>query len=267
MKQIPKIIHYVWVGEKEKPELVLKCIESWKRFLPDYEIIEWNNDSLKNIKNQYVEEAFRNKKWAFVSDYLRLYALYHQGGIYLDTDCEITQNIDEFLDLDFFSCYEYFDSRAELFPISALLGAKANNSIIFDLLKEYDNLRFETENGLDLTTNTVRISNYFSKKFNFNPPYNGEKIHLESKSIIFPYTFFCKKEDGIVNYAIHHFNGSWLPTYQRRDKIRIGKNYILSRFKKERNREDNDYPINQNEEILFNIKFSKKKLFCLIKKK
>lgn len=265
MNKIPKIIHYVWVGNKEKPDFVLDCIASWKKHLPDYTIMEWNNASLENIKNQYVEEAFRNQKWAFVSDYLRLYALYHHGGIYLDTDCEITQNIDEFLDLDFFSCYECFDGRTELFPISALIGAKANNTIISDLLSEYDNLKFETENGLDFTTNTVRITNYFKRKFNFTPPYTGEKTFLEPNSIIFPYTFFCKKENNSVNYAIHHFNGSWMPSYTRRDKIKIGKKHLISRFRKEK--EGDDYPINQNEEIVFKIQISENKLLCLIKKK
>ncbi|MDE9567382.1 glycosyltransferase, partial [Xenorhabdus bovienii] len=72
---IPKKIHYVWVGDKPKTKFVLVCIDTWKKFLPDYEIIEWNNENVKNIKNNYMEEAFINKKWAFVSDYIRLYAL------------------------------------------------------------------------------------------------------------------------------------------------------------------------------------------------
>ena len=95
---IPKKIHYVWVGGKEKPDLVKKCIESWKKHCPDYEIIEWNDDVLKKIDNLYVKQAYENKKWAFVSDYLRLWALYHYGGFYCDTDLEITNNIDRFLE-------------------------------------------------------------------------------------------------------------------------------------------------------------------------
>ena len=93
---IPKIIHYVWVGNNEKPEIVLKCIESWKKYCPDFEIIEWNNDSLKEIDNKYVSQAFECKKWAFVSDYLRLYALKNFGGFYFDTDLEITNRLDNF---------------------------------------------------------------------------------------------------------------------------------------------------------------------------
>ena len=93
---IPNKIHYVWVGGKEKPDLVKKCIESWKKHCPDYEIIEWNDDVLKEIDNLYVKQAYENKKWAFVSDYLRLYALYNYGGFYFDTDLEITNSIDRF---------------------------------------------------------------------------------------------------------------------------------------------------------------------------
>ena len=98
---IPKKIHYVWVGTAEKPDSVIKCIESWKKYCPDYEIIEWGNEEFEKIKNKYARQAFENKKWAFVSDYIRLYALYNHGGIYLDTDVEITQNIDRFLVHDF----------------------------------------------------------------------------------------------------------------------------------------------------------------------
>ena len=158
---IPKKIHYVWVGTKEKPKLVIDCINSWKMILPDYEIIEWNNNSLQNIKNDYVSEAYKNKKWAFVSDYLRLYALYHEGGIYLDSDVEITQKIDQFLHLDFFSGYEVYGENKRFFPITALMAAQKQNDIIKDLLDEYSNIHFETKAGLDLTPNTFRISEYF----------------------------------------------------------------------------------------------------------
>lgn len=119
---IPKKIHYVWVGDKPKPELVLKCIASWKKHLPDYEIIEWGNDFLNTINNKYVQEATLAKKWAFVSDYIRLYALYHQGGIYLDTDVIVKANLDQFLTHDFFTSYEIYHSTI-LPMMTAVIGA------------------------------------------------------------------------------------------------------------------------------------------------
>ena len=206
---IPKIIHYVWVGNSPKTELVLKCIESWKKFCPDYEIIEWNNDSLKEINNLYVNQALEAKKWAFVSDYLRLYALKKFGGFYFDTDLEITQNIDEFLNNEFVSGYENW--RGYYSPITALMGAKKDNKIISDLLGEYDNLRFVDEFGaMDLTPNTQRITNYFEKKYNLKPPYNSdEKVELGNDGVIYPSNYFCTPQKDKINYSIHHFNGSW----------------------------------------------------------
>ena len=95
---IPKIIHYCWFGGNDKLESVMKCIESWKKYLPDYEIMEWNESNF-NIKkaNQYVREAYDNKKWAFVTDYVRLIALYENGGIYFDTDVEVFKSFDSLL--------------------------------------------------------------------------------------------------------------------------------------------------------------------------
>lgn len=103
---IPKVIHYVWVGPTKKSSQAKRCIESWKKFCPDYKIIEWNEKALQSIKNQYLEEAYEAGKWAFVSDVLRLYALL-SGGIYIDTDVELTGNLDGFLNHSFFMCFEY----------------------------------------------------------------------------------------------------------------------------------------------------------------
>ena len=102
MENIPKIIHYCWFGDKEKNELALRCIASWKKYLPDYELREWNNSDLTNCRNKYVKEAYNEKIWAFISDYYRLYALYNYGGIYFDITNEAYKSLNSFLDLDFF---------------------------------------------------------------------------------------------------------------------------------------------------------------------
>ncbi|PHM70363.1 MULTISPECIES: glycosyltransferase family 32 protein [unclassified Xenorhabdus] len=262
---IPKKIHYVWVGNQPKPELVLKCIDSWKKHLPDYEIIEWNNERFEEIKNTYSEQAYQNKKWAFVSDYIRLYALYHEGGIYLDTDVEITKNMDEFLQLDFFSCYEKGD---EYYPItSAVMGAKKKNAIIGDLLSQYNDLYFETINGLDLETNIIKITSYFKSEFNLLPPYDGtKKTYLNDNSIIYPSNYFCTPELGMINFAIHHFNGSWLPSHSRKDKLKFYKNkLIFSRFI--RLRDTGEPQVSSKEKVLFKIPVSKNKQYVLIMKR
>ncbi|MCW7549783.1 glycosyltransferase [Photorhabdus sp. APURE] len=260
---IPKKIHYVWVGDKPKPQFVLDCIATWKKFLPDYKLIEWNNESLKSIKNNYTEEAFRNKKWAFVSDYLRLYVLYNEGGIYLDTDVEITQSLDSFLHLDFFSCYEKGEGNCYYPVTSAVIGAEKRNSIVYDLLKQYDDIHFENPNGLDLETNIIKITRYFSKKFNLLPPYNGTKeTYLTNNSIIYPSNYFCTPEPNMTNFAIHHFNGSWLPSHSRKDKLKIFNKIILSRFIKLR--DTGEPQITSKEKIVFNLPVSKTKKYVLI---
>ncbi|KOY60202.1 hypothetical protein AM629_20690 [Photorhabdus heterorhabditis] len=261
---IPKKIHYVWVGNQPKSELILKCIESWKIHLPDYKIIEWNNEKFEKIKNKYSEQAYQNKKWAFVSDYIRLYALYHEGGVYLDSDVEITNNIDQFLHLDFFSGYENYDGHCH--PITAVMGAQVGNSIIADLLSYYENAGFETSSGLDLETNTVRISRYFSEKFGIQAPYDGSlTTQLNERSIIYPSYYFCTPEHELENYSIHLFNGSWCPSHSRKDKLRIFNKFIFSRFI--RLRDTGEPQVTSREKILFKIPISKNKQYVLIIKR
>lgn len=95
---IPKIIHYCWFGRNPLPDLAKKCIQSWKKFCPDYEIKEWNEDNFDINSNQYVKEAYKAKKWAFVTDYVRLWALVNFGGVYMDTDVEVINSIDVFFE-------------------------------------------------------------------------------------------------------------------------------------------------------------------------
>ena len=159
---IPKIIHYVWVGDKPKPQSVLKCIESWKKYCPDYEIKEWGNEVLNDIDNAYVKEAFEAKKWAFVSDYIRLLALRKYGGIYLGTDLEITKNLDIFLKNDFFMGYEIYQEK--LGYQTALIGAIKNHKIINDILSQYNNIRFIVNGKMDMTPNPKKFATYFETK-------------------------------------------------------------------------------------------------------
>ena len=106
---IPKIIHYCWFGRGEKPEQAKKCIESWQKFLSEYEIKEWNEDNFDINSNQYVREAYESRKFAFVTDYVRLYAIYTEGGIYMDTDVEVIGNFDSFLHHQAFFQIQVYD--------------------------------------------------------------------------------------------------------------------------------------------------------------
>ena len=116
---IPKKIHYVWMGGKEKPKAIKKCMKTWKKYLKDYEIIEWNEHNFDINSHPFVKKAYENKKWAFVSDYVRAYAIYNYGGIYLDTDVFVIDNIDQLLDNKAFVGYEHPD-----YPFTAVFGAE-----------------------------------------------------------------------------------------------------------------------------------------------
>jgi mannosyltransferase OCH1-like enzyme len=195
MSKIPKIIHYCWFGDAPIPELAKACIQSWKKHLPDYELKFWNNEHIEFFsENQYVREAFQAKKYAFVTDYVRLYVLHQYGGIYLDTDVECKKNLDEFLDLEFFTSFEdYYDSVK---PITALMAACKGNPMIADLLSCYDQKSFINADGsFDLTPNTILISDYFGSRFNLLPPYDASGFYyLTEKQVIFPVYYFCQDE-------------------------------------------------------------------------
>lgn len=265
LQMIPKIIHYVWVGNQPKPDLVTKCIASWKSRLPDYQIKEWGNKDLTKIDNLYVKEAFKAQKWAFVSDYLRLYALYHHGGIYLDTDIIITQLITEFLENDFFIGSEPY-KKNQAYPMTAVIGASYNNKIILGLLNSYQDDTFIKSNGeFDLTTNPMRFADFFLDTFNLKYPYNKEVlIELDKNSKIYPSHYFCTPEKNKKNYAIHLFNGSWLDDFSRKDLYKF-KSYKLVKFKK--NNENGIIPLKKNEIIVTKLKLSSKKFFALTKTK
>ena len=222
MERIPKIIHYVWVGNQEKPKLVMDCIDSWKKYCPDYKIIEWNNNLVEEINNLYVQQAFANKKWAFVSDYLRLYVLYNYGGFYFDTDLELKSNLDQFCKHEFFTGFENYD--AHIAPITALMGSQKNNNIIKELLDEYKNITFINNGKIDETTNVSRFSKYLTNKYENICLHSGQNtVFLDSNSVIYPYFYFCKACDGEKNYAIHHFSASWKTDYRRKVLMSLKK--------------------------------------------
>jgi mannosyltransferase OCH1-like enzyme len=210
---MPKIIHYCWFGGNKKSKLEKKCILSWHEIMPDVQIIEWNERNINLKNNNYAMEAFENKKWAFVSDYVRLFVLYNFGGIYLDTDVELFRDISKFLKHNFFSGFEVYNGK--LHPITAVMGAKKGNKFIKDLLNEYENDHFINPDGsYNMETNTKRIAKKLVSlgidSTNDCHQVVGDDIH------IYPSTFFCTK--GPFSYATHYFEGSWIPK-----KIKIGK--------------------------------------------
>ena len=159
---IPKIIHYCWFGRGQMPELALKCIESWKKYLPEYELRLWNEDTFDVNSVPYVKEAYEARKFAFVTDYVRLWALEREGGVYMDTDVEILRPLDDLMHLPAFTGYEASMANA---PVTGLMASAAHGVWVTEQLAYYDNDRhFRLEDGtLDMTPNTITIADIMVK--------------------------------------------------------------------------------------------------------
>ena len=213
---IPKIIHYCWFGKNEKSDFIKQCIQTWKIHLQDYEIIEWNEDNFDVNSNIFTKEAYLNNKWAFVSDYVRAYALYNVGGIYLDTDVEIKHNLDDFLHHGAFSGFE-----KEGYPFTALWGAEKNHIWAKLVLEKYDKLT-----NFEVKTNTVIVSQLLVDEFKVMP-YENRKQELEYNIVIYPSSFFCLNLEP--NFATHHFNGSWLES-KLQFKENLHNEYYRSKY-------------------------------------
>lgn len=206
---IPRKIHYCWFGGNPLPDLALKCIASWKKYCPDYEIIEWNESNFDINCCDYVREAYEAKKWAFVSDVARLYALVNYGGIYMDTDVEVIKPLDDLL---LYEAVSGFESKDRI-P-TGLMACREGQPLFAELLHEYDIAHFLKEDGsYDTTTNVTRITNtclkYGLRLDNTLQTVNGFTL--------LPYDYLCPKDitTKIVTVTentlvIHHFDGSWL---------------------------------------------------------
>lgn len=204
---IPKIIHYCWFGGKQLPKLAIRCLESWRKYCPDYEIIEWNENNFDITATTYTREAFEAKKWAFISDYVRLYVLSRYGGIYMDTDVEVIKPLEPFLELEGFSGFELPDRIP-----TGLMASEKGQPLISEFLTLYDDKHFIINGTMDLTTNVEIMTNCARSK--------GLKLNNQLQVVdgytFYPQEFFCPKNNRTLELTltdntvtIHHFNGSW----------------------------------------------------------
>ena len=206
---IPKIIHYCWFGKGNLPKLAEKCIESWKKYCPQYKIVCWNEDNFDINQNKYAKEAYEAGKWAFVSDYVRLKVLYDEGGIYLDTDVELVKPLDKLIEDGGFMG---FDDNG---VISTGLGfaCEKGNKLIEELLADYDGISFIRNDGTyDLTPcpdrNTKTMQKLGFDINNQNQVFMGIKILPED--YLCPVKYYTGKKIMTDNtYSIHHFCASW----------------------------------------------------------
>lgn len=228
---IPKVLHYVWLSADPKPQEITAYMKSWEEILPDYEIRGWSMQDLPMEEMpDYVREAISVKKWAFATDYLRLWILYHEGGIYLDSDILMKKRIDEFLDNGFFSFIEYHeegfipyrdridengkalvDLHIPGFCIqAAFLGAEKGHPFVENCMEYYHNRSFLTAEGkADTSILAPDIYALCARKFGF--VYKDCIQNLENRMTIYPSSYVggTKEEAQDSNYAIHCCAGSW----------------------------------------------------------
>lgn len=207
---IPKIIHYCWFGGKEKPEDVLKMIASWKKHCPDYEIKEWNETNFNIHLNRYTEEAYLQKKWAFVSDVARLWALVHEGGIYMDTDVEVIRPLDKLLANKAFIGFE-----GTQWIGTNLMGTEPHNAFLQAFLEDYNHRNFTNPDGtLNQTTNVEEITSRFLTQHSLIR--NGKQQQVGDFTVyptdyFSPYDYINGKVRTTDNtYSIHWFSQSWI---------------------------------------------------------
>lgn len=222
---IPKIIHFCWLSKDPYPELVQHCIQSWKEKLPDYEIKVWDTESFDIHSVLWVEQACEAKKWAFAADYIRLYALYNYGGIYLDSDVEVLKSFDDLLDLPYFFGREhYFDMIDASNTIeAATMGCEKGNSIIKACLDFYQCRQFIKPNGeLDMLILPYAMNQIFAKYRVLDIQSISEFDCAEGRICLLPMDYFSPKNTRTLEigatpntYSIHHFNGSWYTKAQQ----------------------------------------------------
>ena len=236
---IPKIIHYCWLGGNPKPDSVLRCIDSWRKYCPDYEIREWNESNLDISMNEYTRQAYEAKAWGFVPDYLRLWIVYTHGGIYLDTDVQIIRSFDPLLKEKGFAGFE----DDEHIALGLGFGAEAENPMIAKQMAVYDGLRFRNEDGSYNRTPSPQYSTELMKQLGLHPN-NGSVQYIDGFAC-YPPEYFCPKsfQTGMMKltkntFSIHQFDASWYSEEERDAQIdywlhlphRIGRKLLGDRL-------------------------------------
>ena len=206
---IPKVINFCWFGGKPLPKSVKKNIKTWERFCPDYKIVKWDETNFDINCNNFVRQAYKNKAWAFVSDYARLKIIYENGGIYLDTDVEIIRNLDPLLCNE---AYVGIQRQENLCSTGVGFGAEKNNVVIGMMLSKYNDLCFDKNNLLAiscpfLNNDVIRFLGYKT----------STKIINLGHVCVYPPKYFDPLSPGYTDdllspetYTIHHYDASWV---------------------------------------------------------
>lgn len=220
---IPKTIHYVWFGGAPLSPEATRCIASWRKYCPDYEIVRWDEKNFDISCNLYVKEAYEKRRWAFVSDYVRLHALVTHGGIYMDTDVELLKPLDLLLGNHAFSGFES-DSAI----CTCVLGCEKGFPLFRSFQSDYEKRSFVLPDGTqDLTTNVARLTWLLENR---GLRKDGSFQLIDGLALYPSFWFSPKNHDTgeldlrAETVAIHHFDGSWI---DEAEKEILSKRQIL----------------------------------------
>lgn len=208
---IPKVIHYCWFGKKPLPELVIKCLDSWKIHCPDFQIIRWDETNIDLSSCKFAKQAYDAGKWAFVSDYVRLKVIYDNGGIYLDTDVELIKPLTDML---IYPAYFGLESNKDGWHINSGLGfgAVKGHSYIFTLLHEYEDIEFMKDDGTyNLTPCPIRETDVLIRE-GYKPDGQSQmfnNIMIFSSDYFSPISMTGQRNFTKNTHSIHHYNASW----------------------------------------------------------
>ena len=217
---IPKIIHYCWLSNDPFPKVIADCIATWKEHLPDYEFVLWDTNKFNLEDNLWVKQAFESKKYAFAADYIRLFAVYNYGGIYMDTDVEVKKSFTNLLHLPYI-----IGTEGDGIIEAGVFGAAKNADWLKDCLSYYDGKTFVNKDG---SFNMVTLPKIMMQKvqpkreivvLSKEEILNVNQLELaHDKLFLFPKEYFCAKnlgtgvlENTAETYTIHHFAMSWIP--------------------------------------------------------
>ena len=231
---IPKVIHYCWFSGKEMPDEFKRNIEGWERCCPGYEIRRWDESNYDVGKNPYMAAAYEHKKWGFIPDYARLDILYHQGGIYMDTDVELVRNLDELLYQPAFCGVEKWGN----INMGGCSGAVAHHPMLWEMLQEREKISFIKEDGsLNLETCGIYETRPFIRAGMRidNQVQNIGGMTVYSSDYFHPYDYMSGELTVTENtFSIHHFNGGWLDqkAKEQREKTRKLYQAVLQRMER-----------------------------------
>lgn len=238
---IPKKIHYCWLSGDPFPKKIKQCMDTWRKVMPDYEIKVWNTHNFDVDSVPFVREAYEHRKWAFAADYIRMYALYHEGGIYLDSDVKILKRFDPLLDHSFMSSLEYHPTQVEkdgsmamlsadghrvkdgyvsgIQIQAAVMGAEPGSKFVADVLDWYAQHRFVNDDGTMLT-NVLSPMIYARVAEKYGFLYKDQDQALEDGMMIYRSEIFAgnKHEVTPASYAVHLCAHSWHPTAMEKIK-------------------------------------------------